>query len=432
MKSRFLAFLCAVCLLVTAAPAAGALTGETTRAADTLYTLGLLSREADNLTAAATRGDAVTLLVALAGCEAEAAADNWISGFRDVPAALQTAVNYASHQNWTSGTTVLTFSPDSPVTANAWFSFLLRMLGYSDKSGDFDVAGAAVFAQRIGLTPRHYEGTLTLGELYESARDALSFSYKDGSETVAERLVRKSAVSRSAANALGLLTPELSARQIADRYTAAVFQIALYRKPIEIDAQSPSADASGFFISSDGLAVTNYHSLEDAIYATVTLSTGEVYPIDRVLYYDQDIDLAVIRVSRTSTEGRATSAFACLTLAEEPDVRAGDTAYSIGSPLGLGLSVSAGIISDPSRVVKTYSQPCIMNTADISRGSSGGALLNVYGQVIGVTSGAYAYGNSMYLAVPIAPVLTADLSGEGWTVAEVTEMVQAANAEDSN
>ena len=432
MKSRFLAFLCAVCLLVTAAPAAGALTGETTRAADTLSTLGLLSREADNLIAAATRGDAVTLLVALAGCETEAAADNWISGFRDVPAALQTAVNYASHQNWTSGTTVLTFSPDSPVTANAWFSFLLRMLGYSDKDGDFDVSGAAVFAQHMGLTPRHYEGTLTLGELYESARDALAFSYKDGSETVAERLVRKGAVSRSAANALGLLTPELSARQIADRYTAAVFQIALYRKPIEIDAQSPSADASGFFISSDGLAVTNYHSLEDAIYATVTLSTGEVYPIDRVLYYDQDIDLAVIRVSRTSTEGRATSAFAYLTLAEEPDVRAGDTAYSIGSPLGLGLSVSAGIISDPSRVVKTYSQPCIMNTADISRGSSGGALLNVYGQVIGVTSGAYAYGNSMYLAVPIAPVLTADLSGEGWTVAEVTEMVQAANAEDSN
>ena len=111
-------------------------------------------------------------------------------------------------------------------------------------------------------------------------------------------------------------------------------------------------------------------------------------------------------------------------------MRAGDTAYSIGSPLGLGLSVSSGIISDPSRVVKTYSQPCIMNTADISRGSSGGALLNVYGQVIGVTSGAYAYGNSMYLAVPIAPVLSVDLSGEGWTVAEVTEMVQAANGED--
>ena len=430
MKSRFLAFLCAACLLVTAAPAAAALTGEPARAADTLYTLGLLPQEAGPLTGTATRGDAVTLLIRLSGCEAEAAADNWISGFRDVPAGLLTAVNYASHQKWVAGTTVLTFSPDSPVTANAWFSFLLRMLGYSDKAGDFAVSDAAVFARRIGLTSRSYDGTLTMGQLHESARDALSFSYKDGSETVLQRLIRKNAVSRAAANALGLLTPELSARQIADRYTSAVFQIALYEKPIEIDAGEPAADASGFFISPDGLAVTNYHSLADSIHATVTLSTGETYPIDRVLYYDQAIDLAVVRVSRTSTEGRTTSAFSCLTLAEDPDVRAGDVAYSIGSPLGLGLSVSSGIISDPSRPVARYQQPCIMNTADISQGSSGGALLNVYGQVIGVTSGAYTYGNSMYLAVPIAPVLSADLSGEGWTVAEVTEMVRAANSKN--
>ena len=54
-----------------------------------------------------------------------------------------------------------------------------------------------------------------------------------------------------------------------------------------------------------------------------------------------------------------------------------------------------------------------MSTADISEGSSGGALLNVYGQAVAVTSGAYVYGNSMYLAVPIDPILTADLTGEG-------------------
>ena len=63
MKSRFLAFLCAACLLVTAAPAAAALTGEPARAADTLYTLGLLPQEAGSLTGTATRGDAVTLLI---------------------------------------------------------------------------------------------------------------------------------------------------------------------------------------------------------------------------------------------------------------------------------------------------------------------------------------------------------------------------------
>lgn len=47
--------------------------------------------------------------------------------------------------------------------------------------------------------------------------------------------------------------------------------------------------------------------------------------------------------------------------------------------------------------------------------------MNALGQVIGVTSGAYTYGNSMYLAVPIDPVLSADLTVQGWTLKEVKE-----------
>lgn len=69
-----------------------------------------------------------------------------------------------------------------------------------------------------------------------------------------------------------------------------------------------------------------------------------------------------------------------------------------------------------------------MDTADISEGSSGGALLNTCGQVVGVTSGAYTYGNNMYLAVPIDPVLSADLSGQGWTLKEVRDIMRAKTA----
>ena len=54
------------------------------------------------------------------------------------------------------------------------------MLGYSDKAGDFTIADAAGFAQRIGLFPIAYTGTLTQGDLFEMAADALSFSYRDG------------------------------------------------------------------------------------------------------------------------------------------------------------------------------------------------------------------------------------------------------------
>ena len=70
-----------------------------------------------------------------------------------------------------------------------------------------------------------------------------------------------------------------------------------------------------------------------------------------------------------------------------------------------------------------------MNTADISQGSSGGALLNVYGHVIAVTSGAYTYGNNMYLAVPADPVLEADLTVSGLTLKEVVK-TESGKAED--
>ena len=66
-----------------------------------------------------------------------------------------------------------------------------------------------------------------------------------------------------------------------------------------------------------------------------------------------------------------------------------------------------------------------MNTADISKGSSGGVLMNVYGQAIAVTTGAYAQGNSMYLGVPVDPVMEADLTGKGWTLQEVVNAEQA-------
>lgn len=431
MKKQLVSFLCALILLVSAVPAAAALEGESLRAADTLTTLGLLEAGSDYaLDKPAPRVQAAVLLVRLAGAEQAAANDLWISGFTDVPAWADAAVTYAAHQGWISGTSMTQFSPNSAVTANAWCAMLLRMLGYRDKDGDFTVSDAAAFAQRIGLVSRAYDGAMTYGDLFEAARDALTFSYKDGSGTVAARLAAQSAAAKAAVNALGLLDETLTARQTADRYMAAVFCLDTYEKQKEIDAKDPAANASGFFISADGLAVTNYHSIEDAIYATATLSTGEVYPVESVVYYDPDIDIAVLRISRTSTDKKTTSAFACLELAGTADVRPGDEVYTLGNPLGLGLAVSSGIVSAVDREVDSYALPCVMNTADISKGSSGGALLNVYGKVIAVTTGAFTYGNNMYLAVPVDPVLEADLTAEGMTLAEVVKAEQAKQADD--
>lgn len=427
MKKKILSLLCVLVLLTGALPSAAALQGEAGRAADALATLGLIEAAAGgeyHTDDPATRAQAVVLLVALAGERQAAETDNWISGFTDVPDWAAEEITYAAHRGWASGTTATQFRPDAAVTANAWFTFLLRMLGYSDRAGDFAVSGAALFARQIGLTARTYSGGLTRGQLYQSAMDAMTFSYKDGSATVIGRLVERTPAVRTAANALGLLETALTARQVADRLTAAVFRLEMYQEKKQVKEGTPASSASGFFISEDGLAVTNYHSIEDGIYGTATLATGETFPIQRVLYYDPDIDIAVVRISRTTTGGKTVSAFKCLELAGTGDVRPGDRVYTLGNPLGGGLAVSEGVVSATEREVPGYTRPCVVNTADISKGSSGGALMNIYGQVIAVTTGAYSQGNSMYLGVPVDPVMDADLTKEGWTLEEVVKLEQ--------
>ena len=151
-------------------PAASALEGEAARAADTLSTLGLID-STYNLDAPATRAQAAVLLVHLAGAEQAAAADNWLAGFRDVPASIAQEVNYAAGRADAPASTATASGPDAalpPPTPRS--AFLLRMLGYSDKAGDFTIADAAGFAQRIGLFPIAYTGTLTQGDLFEMAR----------------------------------------------------------------------------------------------------------------------------------------------------------------------------------------------------------------------------------------------------------------------
>lgn len=428
MKKKILSLFCALVLLTGALPSAAALQGDAARAADALATLGLIDTVPSGdygLNAPATRAQAVVLLVALAGERQEAANDNWISGFADVPAWARAEITYAAHKGWAAGAAATEFRPDSTVTANAWFTFLLRMLGYSDKAGDFAVSGAALFAQQIGLASRTYSGGLSKGQLYQSAADALTFSYKEDDATVIGRLVERNSALRAPANALGLLDGALTLRQAADRLTAAVFRIDLYETQKHVDKDTPTSNASGFFITEDGLAVTNYHSIEGGIYAAANLSTGESFPIERVIYYDPDIDIAVVRVSQTTVNGKRTSAFKTLEMVGTGDVRTGDRVYTMSNPLGTGLAVSEGVISATDREVPGYAWPCVMNTADISKGSSGGVLMNIYGQALAVTTGAYSQGNSMYLGVPVDPVMEADLTGRGKTLKEVTEIEQA-------
>jgi S1-C subfamily serine protease len=158
---------------------------------------------------------------------------------------------------------------------------------------------------------------------------------------------------------------------------------------------------SGFLISGDGKVVTNYHVIEGIASAVVKLPNGAFYPVDGVLALDRDRDLAVLKIS-----GRG---LPFLPLGDSKSVQVGEQVIAIGSPLELESTVSSGIVSAIRELDETRGK-VIQTTAAISPGSSGGALLNSRGQVIGVTAFQMTSGQNINFAIPadyIKPLLAA-------------------------
>ena len=403
MKKRILSLLCALTLLLGAVPSAAALEGESRQAAKTLASLQLIDAvpSQEELNGPAARIQATELLVRLYGVTAAR---------REVG-----AQDYAVSKGWVT----VTRGQKEPIPTSEFCACLLRQLGYEG----FGDAGAALFARRIALISRDYGEILTLGDLYQLVRDALAFPDREG-VTPARRLVDAGLC--TAEQIEDLFPEEMTARQIADRHMAAAFRLDVYYTDKAYQNNRRSNGGSGFFVSADGLAVTNYHAIENAVHATATLITGETCEVERVLFYDADADLALLRLARTTRDGKtAIPLFSFLELAEDPELRRGDQVYTIGVPLGLTLAISDGVVSAVDHAAEGFSFPCVINTADISHGSSGGVLMNVYGHVVGVTTGAYSAGNNLYISVPLTPIQEADWTVEGVTLAEVVEEMSA-------
>lgn len=148
--------------------------------------------------------------------------------------------------------------------------------------------------------------------------------------------------------------------------------------------------ASGFLIHDGTMLVTNYHVIQDTYHmVAIDAESSREVPVSTVLAYDEDADLAILRC-----DGEI--GVVPLTLADSDFVSQGDTVYAAGYPLGLANTLSNGIIS--SRYMEEQVD-ILQITAAISGGSSGGALLDEYGQVIGVISAYYEDGQNLNIAI---------------------------------
>lgn len=140
------------------------------------------------------------------------------------------------------------------------------------------------------------------------------------------------------------------------------------------------SSGSGFFVSSDGYIVTNDHVIENANSITVLLYDGRVIPAT-VVGRDSDSDIAVIRIEGTN--------YPFLSFGNSNNMRVGEQVAAIGNPLGeLANSMTVGHISALNRDINIdgTSHNKIQTDAAVNRGNSGGPLLNLYGEVIGVVS----------------------------------------------
>jgi S1-C subfamily serine protease len=134
-----------------------------------------------------------------------------------------------------------------------------------------------------------------------------------------------------------------------------------------------TALGSGFLISADGEIVTNFHVIKDAHSAVVKLSTGAFFPVSGILASDPDRDLAILKIKGKNLP--------FLALGSDNRVQVGDHVVAIGSPLGYEGTVSDGVISS---LRDDGGKKWIQTTAPVSHGNSGGPLLDMNNQVVGV------------------------------------------------
>ncbi|HKP47937.1 MAG TPA: trypsin-like peptidase domain-containing protein [Pyrinomonadaceae bacterium] len=137
---------------------------------------------------------------------------------------------------------------------------------------------------------------------------------------------------------------------------------------------------SGFIVSSKGYILTNEHVVEGSSQILVGLQSGQSYR-GRVVGVDEETDIAVIKID-------AAQDLPTVTLGDSNTAQVGDWVLAVGSPFGLDQTVTAGIISKKERETPTTRnfQRFIQTDAAINRGNSGGPLVNMRGEVIGINS----------------------------------------------
>jgi len=152
------------------------------------------------------------------------------------------------------------------------------------------------------------------------------------------------------------------------------------RVPQQQTPQRVQGVGSGVIISSDGYILTNHHVVDGALDIRVELTDNRTFKA-KLVGSDQPSDLAVLKIDAQN--------LTTLSLGDSDKVRVGDFVLAVGNPMGIGQTVTSGIISAKSRqtgISDGSFEDFLQTDAAINRGNSGGALVNTTGELVGINS----------------------------------------------
>lgn len=172
---------------------------------------------------------------------------------------------------------------------------------------------------------------------------------------------------------------KLNSEQIFQKCEKSVVKIAIVKNDEVIGV------ASGVFITDNGYLVTNFHVLESMVnekmdFAFIQNSTTRE-PIGKLICYYKEFDLAIFKVENVKYRG--------IKIDENNTLKKGSKIYTISSPIGIENSITEGIVSNLEKPLEDYPTVYtkIIVDAKFTHGSSGGALINEYGELVGILQG---------------------------------------------
>lgn len=191
-----------------------------------------------------------------------------------------------------------------------------------------------------------------------------------------------------------ILSQSLSAEQIYEKVKDAVVVILAYDYSDELAAQG-----SGVVLNDKGYVVTNYHVLSGCERLEI-VHNDEIIPYVDIIGIDVEKDILILKIEDKK--------FPSVKIGDVKSLKVGQRVYAIGSPMGFENTISEGIISGLRRY-EELSKNYIQITASISPGSSGGAVVNDKGELIGISTFTVTDGQNLNFAIPIDEALNVEI-----------------------